>query len=216
MSLRNWVSKSCSRTASDAPSTSERDSGCFITAAYVARSLVGSLSVLQRFWNISGLNKDCPSSQSDTVSFWRPSTSKGCKFERTVIMPMHGVCPLKKQGQVRHFGGLQLTRECTVYTLHQCVYTRAVSAQCKHYTHSHVCGGVLPLKTGQVNDVQNATCFLCGLRTCHVRSGKQLHACTFGGFPWRDSFAALARTVSLSTNNAVSGIRIAPLQGQIV
>ena len=107
MSLRNWVSKSCSRTACDAPSaTIERDSGCFITAAYVARSLVGSLSVLQRFWNISGLNKDCPSSQSDTVSFWRPSTSKGCKFERTVIMPMHGVCPLKKQGQVKHFGGL--------------------------------------------------------------------------------------------------------------
>ena len=61
--------------------------------------------------------------------------------------------------------------------------TRHVSALCIHYTHSLVCGRVLPLETGHVNNVHNAILGLCVLRTCHVRSHKQLHASTFAGFP---------------------------------
>ena len=191
MSLLNWVAKSSSRPACDSPTASlERDSGCLSTAAYVARSLVGSLSVLHRFWNISGLNKEFPSSQADTVSFWRPSTSKGCKFERTVMMPMHGVCPLKKHGQVKHFGGLQPTSECAVYTL-RCIHishitSRRVCGECKlrsvYTTHSYMfvsesCHSK-PVKSTTCT-MRHSSCAICE----HVMCVVVKHNCTRAPWP---------------------------------
>ena len=80
---------------------------------------------------------------------------------------MHGVSPLKKQGQVKHFGGLQLARECTVYTLqrihisHVDIYKRQVSAYCAVYTLHRI-------HTSHIDVYKSAVSAYCAMHTIHT------------------------------------------------